>query len=248
MFYSSFITAGDEKMAQTFADFASQGVTEFILDLRYNGGGVVNSALLLSSYLAPASELGSLFNHKYWNTGIQSELQELVKVDNSYEPMLRDYLLSVTNNLNLSTLYVITSDHTASASELVINGLSPYMNVVTIGSDTHGKFVASITLTDESGQHPWAIQPIVYRSANANGNTDFWTGLPAQVDADDDYFHELGDPNENLLHTALQMASGQIARKRSIVYPGQPANLPTKPGKIPGLIDTRIQLPATIQP
>ena len=74
-------------------------------------------------------------------------------------------------------MFVLTTDHTASASELIINGLRPYMTVTTIGTTTYGKNVGSITITDDSGKIKWGLQPIVFKSFNTLGQSDYSTGF-----------------------------------------------------------------------
>ena len=98
--------------------------------------------------------------------------------------------------LDLSRLYVITTGNTASASELIINGLRPYMEVKTVGSKTHGKYTASTVFYDKDKNHDWALMPIIFKSANANGITDYGDGFQPFIFKYDDLFHVLGSEEE----------------------------------------------------
>jgi C-terminal processing protease CtpA/Prc len=176
--------------------FKAEGITELVLDLRYNGGGSVASAINLASMIAPSSAINQVFIKRIYNDKLQEELLN----DPDYgEEFLQDKLVSLAlgtsgdgvagtslPNLNLSRLYVIGLRNTASARELIINGLKPYMNVITVGGNTHGKYTASITLQHPDSQYSnWAIQPIVFKSANASNQSDYWNGFSADIQVTD---------------------------------------------------------------
>ncbi|MCK5781868.1 MAG: hypothetical protein KAH10_04725 [Flavobacteriales bacterium] len=201
LLYNSFIHKYDRELIYEFEKYKAEGVSELILDFRYNGGGSVASALNISSMIAPKSDIGKVFLKKEYNTVLQDYL---LNHPNYGEDFLEDKLTSEAygygeddditgmplTNLDLDRVYIIGLDGTASASELVINGLKPYMNVITLGDRTHGKYVASITIQDETYDN-WAIQPIVFKSANANGETDYWNGFTPALEASD--WPHLGD-------------------------------------------------------
>ncbi|KAA6341123.1 hypothetical protein EZS27_011063 [termite gut metagenome] len=183
--------------------FKSEEINECILDLRYNNGGLLTSAQLLCSILAPQSALGKSAGYLEFN--------------NKYRPQTEEITLNPNNlrggaNLNLTTLYVITGEATASASEMLINTLSPYMNVILIGTQTEGKNVGSTTFKDD--KYPWELQPIVCKIYNSKGESEYANGfLPAYVideneGANLDRFLELGDTSELLLNTALNLING----------------------------------------
>ena len=184
-------------------DFA--GVDEFILDLRYNNGGLISCAQLLATILAPSDALGRIFciekfNGKSW----------IQKKSNLY---YNSNLVKNGINLNLKTIYVLVTGMTASASELVINGLKPYANVILIGTKTEGKNVGSITIEDES-KYDWYMQPIVCKLYNAEDKSDYEDGMTVNYELDEarlqnmDSFLELGDTNELLLNAALSIIDG----------------------------------------
>ena len=193
----------DTKLLSWSKDFA--GVDEFILDLRYNNGGLISCAQLLATILAPSDALGSIFcieefNGKSW----------IQKKSNLY---YNSNLIKSGINLNLKTIYVLVTDMTASASELVINGLKPYANVILIGTKTEGKNVGSITIEDES-KYDWYMQPIVCKLYNAENKSDYEDGMTVNYELDEgsiqnmDSFLELGDTNELLLNAALSIIDG----------------------------------------
>jgi len=123
------------------------------------------------------------------------------------------------NSLNLTRLYVIGTSSTASASELTIIGLRPYIDVKTIGTTTVGKFQASATLYDGDNfgkeninpDHNYAIQPLIYTYANANGVVGPPTGIVPDFELAEDLTNlgELGDENEPLLSLALDQILGR---------------------------------------
>ncbi|MBQ0739309.1 peptidase S41, partial [Aquimarina celericrescens] len=126
------------------------------------------------------------------------------------------------NSLNLNKVYVLTTQSTASASELLIASLRPYIEVVQVGTATTGKYQGSVTLYDSPDfsraganiNHRYAMQPLILKSVNANGFTDYDDGLIPTIQAEEDFANlgELGNPNENLFAAALNDVSfGRMA-------------------------------------
>src|SRR5690554_1307915 len=138
--YTSFIEKYDSELIQTFLEFKEAGVNELVLDLRYNGGGSVTSAQLLASLIAPTSAGGDIFISEVWNNNI-TEYYQQEDIDTQIRIEHHDAAL------HLNRVYVLTTQGTASASEMVIYGLKPYMEVVQIGDVTYGKYYGSITIT-----------------------------------------------------------------------------------------------------
>src|SRR5690554_2500314 len=206
--YTSFISDYDEELNALFQDFKAQGVNEMVLDLRYNSGGSVSSAIKLGSMLAPATANKKTFIYERFNNTLR-QYNELLPFD------LKD-----ESNLNLSRLYVLTTENTASASEMIIYGLDPYLEIIQIGAETHGKYYASITISDnmepEKRTHNWAIQPIVLKSENATNSINYTKGLPADYKMDDNWYNaDLGDPEENFLAAAIEhITTGSISADR----------------------------------
>ncbi len=194
--YTSFIANYDSELAGVFREFKTQGVSELVLDLRYNGGGSVSTALMLAEMIAPSSAVGEVFIREKWNNKLSSYNEDLKLKTNA-------------QNLNLSRVFVLTTSATASASEMIIYGLKPHMEVIQIGETTHGKYYASVMLTDNNAdpskrQHNWAIQPIVLRSENKDNSINYQEGLPATFELQDNRYNaQLGEAEEHFLDIAL---------------------------------------------
>lgn len=193
----------DESLREAFRYFSSQQVNEFVLDLRYNNGGQMSCAELLCAMLAPASALGQPLGYLEFNTNFQ-ERETPFYLDES--------VIGSGVNLNLSRLYVLTSDETASASEMLINCLKPYMEVILIGGITEGKNVGSVTFTNP--ELMLAMHPIVCKIYNMQGESDYEQGFQPDVavDEDNDLSRSLpfGNPDELMLHTALGLIGSDI--------------------------------------
>jgi len=222
LMYNSFVADYDPELNAAFAKFKADGVTDLVLDLRYDGGGSVRTATDLSAMITGQFP-GEIFTKEQWNKDYQEYFEST-----DPERLLNKFNTKITNgeminSLNLSRLFVLTTDRTASASELVINGLKPYINVVQIGETTTGKFQASVTLYDSpdfgrlkaNSKHTYAIQPLVLKSANKNGVSDYVNGLDPDIQISEDITNlgVLGDPNEPFLKAALDAIKGN---KKSI--------------------------------
>lgn len=216
--YNSFIANYDEELNDAFAQLKNQGVTHLVLDLRYNGGGSVNSALSLASMITGQFN-GKVFMKEQWNEKYQNFFEQ-----NEPERLLNKFNTTISNgaainSLNLSKVYILTTGGTASASELIINGLEPYMDVVQVGETTTGKFQASVTLYDSEDfskdkinkNHTYAMQPLVFKSLNAVGKSDYFNGLDPDVEISENLSNLgiLGDPNEPLLRGAINHILGK---------------------------------------
>ncbi len=211
--YTSFISDFDDELKEVFANFKSEGITDLILDLRYNGGGAVSSAKLMAGMIGPTLKENDLFIRTAYNDILTDFLKEEYGADSDY---FIDNFESYENDLNLSRLYVLTTSGTASASEMVMYSLMPYMDVIQIGEQSHGKYYASITIEDEEGLN-WAIQPLIYRAENKNNSIDYSQGLiPDYKVMDKDYDHQLGDENEALTATALDLIWGTSMAQESL--------------------------------
>jgi C-terminal processing protease CtpA/Prc len=208
LMYTSFTLRYDAQLNDVFARFKADGITDLILDLRYNGGGAVETATDLASMITGQFN-GEIFYKEYWNADRQTEYAKDGLFDNHISNG------SPINSLNLGKVYILTSKRTASASELVINGLKPYINTIQVGDHTTGKFQASFLLYDApapqfsrnqaSLSHKYVMLPLVFKTANKVGNTDFVDGLSPNIVLKENYFNlgELGNPEEPLLAAAL---------------------------------------------
>ncbi|MDN3723746.1 S41 family peptidase [Aequorivita sp. SDUM287046] len=214
LMYNGFIKDYETQLNSAFAQFIAEGVTNLVLDLRYNGGGSVETATDLASMITGQFN-GQVFYKEFWNSDRQAENAS----DGLFDSSISNG--SAINSLNLSNVYILTTRRTASASELVINSLKPYINTVQVGDTTTGKFQASFLLYDApapafsrqeaNASHYYAMLPLVFKTANVAGNTDYVEGLFPQIALQEDYFNlgELGDENEPLLAAALFEIAGR---------------------------------------
>lgn len=223
--YNGFRSSYNDELNTAFETFKTEGINELVLDLRINGGGSVQTSAYLASMI-------------YENAGTQvfAELNFNDKHDNQNGAYNFDNTLDVfsaagtktgTQTINrLSTinrLYVLTSSSTASASEMIINGLKPFIEVITVGTTTYGKNVGSITLYDSpssdytnqasaNSSHLNAMQPIVFQIFNKNGESDYLQGFDPNLEIKEwQYWANIlpmGDENEIVLKTALDHIRG----------------------------------------
>jgi C-terminal processing protease CtpA/Prc len=207
--YTGFTSEYDSQLNAAFSQFQTDGITELVIDLRYNGGGSVRTASYLASMIT-GQFANQLFYSEQWNTDRQADYAE-----NGVFPSSFANGGEGINSLNLNRVYILATGRTASASELIINGLAPYINVMQVGDTTTGKFQASFLLYDApapgfrrseaNAGHTYAMLPLVFKTANAAGVTDFVDGLLPDIELAEDYSNlgTLGDVNEPLLAAAL---------------------------------------------
>ena len=223
-----YTSAYDLALNNVFEKFKNRGIDNLVLDLRYNSGGSVNSAIYLSSMIVKNMSTKSVFCKMEFNREYQSYLvkkygsdylldyfENKIEVYNKDNKLTGEYPL---HNLgNLQTLYVLTGKWTASASEMVINGLKPYMDVFIIGDITYGKNVASTTFYKEKdAKNKWGLQPIIAKYYNSQGKSDFTAGFIPNI-LDEDTWNmpkkALGEINEALLGTAIRHITGEPTSK-----------------------------------
>lgn len=200
----------DNELKQTFARFKSAGVTEFVLDLRYNGGGYISTCQLLSTMLGSRAVLGKTFSIQQYNPTLESNYVKKYGANHGVIPFATAADV-VSYNLDLGQLYVIGTQFTASASELVINSLRAYMPVKLVGTKTEGKNVGSYEITNESKFPGLKLQPITLKIFNSKKESDYRNGFTPDLlvdELDDNQLHitlgELGNyQQEPLLQRAL---------------------------------------------
>lgn len=218
LFYSSYIGKFNSSLDSVFTAFKTAGVSELILDLRYNLGGGEEAAINLCSHIAPAAvcQNKELIIQKKYNA-IQTEMAEEEGVDpNVY---FTDSLLN--DNLNLSRVFILTSDQTYSASEVTLVGLDPYMDVIRIGERTGGKYtgmqilpaiiyVGGVQMLDPIIGN-WALYPIVLEYKNKNGENPKG-GLAPDYNVNSFYLpmEPLGDEKDPLIAQALELITGSV--------------------------------------
>ena len=175
LMYNGFYGDYDAKLNEAFGVLKAAGVTDLVLDLRYNGGGSVLTATRLASMITGQFK-SEVFAKQQWNTKINSYF-ETNNPDRLFNYFTDKIESTSINSLNMTKVYILTASGTASASELVINGLKPHINVIQIGDVTLGKNVGSVTLYDSpdfgdenrNPNHRYAMQPIVLKIGNSEG-------------------------------------------------------------------------------
>jgi C-terminal processing protease CtpA/Prc len=208
----------DVKLNDVFGKFKSEGIDELVVDLRYNGGGYADFGSDMGSMVTGQFK-GEIYNQRVWNDAWQNywlknySQNVYVRFDGEISNG------QAINSLNLDRVYVIETDRSYSASESFLMGLEAYIDVVHIGTNTGGKFQGSMTIYDSEGffnkeninpNHKYAIQPLVYKLANANGFTDYIDGLIPDIFKEEEIFNlgQLGELNEPLLATAIEAIVG----------------------------------------
>ena len=157
-----------------------------VIDLRYNGGGYVELQNELANYLVPAAGNNSVMLKDKFNDNYSALFDTTINYQKK-------------GALDLNRIFFIITKNTASASELLINSLKPYMDVKLIGRASHGKPVGYFNI----GVGDWYIFPVSFRSVNKNGEGNYFNGLQPDATVDDGLDKPWGDVNENCLASAL---------------------------------------------
>jgi carboxyl-terminal processing protease len=208
--FNSFLGDTNEiknEFIRVFDKFNTRQVQDVVVDLRYNGGGYVSVQNLLANYLVPDAGNNEImlkeeFNDKYAAYDVTERFTK-------------------KGNLNLNRLFFIVSQNTASASELLINSLMPYMEVQLIGpSHTHGKPVGFYPIP----VFDWYIFPVSFRTVNKNGEGNYFNGLSLNYQIADGLDKDWGDAGEGCLRSVMNyISNGSFAR--FAVMPEQRARL-----------------------
>jgi carboxyl-terminal processing protease len=219
--------------SRIFGKFSASNVNDVIIDLRYNGGGYVSVQEKMADWLAPMSANGQVmmkqqFNDKYTQYNSEDRFSKL-------------------GNLNLNRVFFIVSSSTASASELLINNLKPYMDVFLVGpSKTYGKPVGFFPIPVGD----WYIFPVSFRTTNSKGEGNYFNGIPVNSQVADGLDKDWGDIQESSLHSAINyITSGTFrsqaagARNNGLIYNEQPevksGNIILDKASFKGTIDTK---------
>ena len=195
----TFIGPADGDLRAAFADFKAQGVTELIIDLRYNGGGLISVAALLGDLMGEGRG-GQPFGYITFRDSKAS-------MNESFAFNPRPESIAPTK------VAFIATEGTASASELVVNGMVPYLGtqMALVGTNTYGKPVGQIALDRE--QCDDRLRAIALKIENADHQGEYYSGLattvPVTCSATDDLSHQLGDPNEGMTRVALDFLAGR---------------------------------------
>lgn len=224
--YNGFYLGYESQLNNAFSQLKNQQITDLVLDLRYNSGGSIATATRLASMITGQFN-GQLFAKEQWNSKLQAYWNDVNPAQ-----LVNNFTNKISNgnpisSLNLTKIYILTSKSTASASELIINGLKPYINVIQIGDVTTGKNVGSITLYDSpsfkkynaSSKHKYAMQPIVFKTVNKAGFGDYQQGLQPNFLIIEDLGNlgVLGNQEEPLLSEAITqiLANGKQSEAKA---------------------------------
>lgn len=195
----TFIDTAKPDLRAAFAQFKAQGVTELIIDLRYNGGGLISIAELFGDLMGEGRG-GQIFDYITFRDSKASENESY-----AFQPQAQ--------SIAPTRIAFIGTEGTASASEMLINGMVPYLgtNMALIGANTYGKPVGQIALDRPACDD--RLRAVALKVENASHQGEYYTGLASTVPrtcrATDDLTHQLGDPDEAMVRTALDFLAGR---------------------------------------
>lgn len=196
--FRTFIRTAEPVLEDLFGDYADQGITDFVIDLRYNGGGLLSTASTLGNLLGGIAAQNQVFYELRFNAARSANNNELRR------------FARALNSVNPARVVFITSRGSASASELVINSLKPHVQLALVGDRTFGKPVGQSAFDLEACN--LRLRPVTFDIANSDGDAEYFAGLPVDglpvlCPAADDLDFQLGDPQEASLATALDYLS-----------------------------------------
>ncbi|MBC9928736.1 S41 family peptidase [Chitinophaga qingshengii] len=211
---------------QLFSKFASQGINNLIVDFRYNGGGAVATTQYLCNAIAPSAAVGQVMYTTLYNDKLMAHISD-VKLTTTTN------FATTTGKLKLDNVFFITSGSTASASELTLNSLKPYMPVQLVGSRTYGKPVGfidfNISVFDPSHKQVYLadLYAINFETKNAKGEGGYYTGIPVDAAASDFIDASWGDTqnDENLKKIVNYLTTGNYNTSARIAAPELNSNL-----------------------
>lgn len=204
----SFIASADPQLRAAFANFRAQGVTDVIIDFRYNGGGLVSTAELMGDLLGRDRAASDLFSQTKFRPSKSAEYDE----ERRFASPALDQSIAPTR------VAFIGSGSSASASELVINSMLPYLgtNMTLVGSNTYGKPVGQIGIDKAACDDRMRV--VAFATANADGQADYYSGLAPRISnscaAGDDLTMPLGDPREASVRAAIDFLAGRSCTTR----------------------------------
>lgn len=270
--YDSFtrMSNSQSELDAAFNKFASAGVTDLVVDLRYNGGGYVRTAEHLINLIAPSSLNGSVMYSELYNEQMRSGKAEILKnqllLDENGEPQKYQGRNATYFDLdyteegntfkfnkagaleNIENVCFIVGEGTASASELVINALKPYLNVTIIGEQTYGKPVGFFGIYIDE----YKVYFPNFKTINSQGEGEYFDGLSPDIKAYDDPTRDFGDPEEESLATALSYIENGELRPNFRMSKNRAAERISSQSEaikigedrtFKGMIEDRVQLP-----
>lgn len=235
LLYNRFTSASISELNQVFSYFKSEGVSDLILDLRYNSGGSVDAAEAMCNLITGQFE-GQVMFEDEWNSDRNPQFGKTTKFNNRMKAG------GTYSNLELDRVGILTQARTASASELVINALNPYIEVIQVGTATRGKYQGSILLYDspnfssqyKNPYHRYAMLPLVLKIKNSIGFTDFDDGLQPTEEVKEtveDIQDNLGSMDEKLVEVTLEYMDLVLAK------PAKPSTFNQVATALPSVFD-----------
>ncbi len=194
LLFMTFIDKSFEELEEAFTFFETRGVTNLIVDFRYNGGGRLDVAEYLANLMAGNSHAGKTF--------------VTLQANNKHTAENTTFLLKkVPHGLDIAQVVFISSPSTASASEYVMKGVGNYLESYTVGETSGGKPVGM----DQFDLIAYKFFPISFIGADNENTWDFFDGLPANKILSDDLLHPLGSPEEARLKAAIDYFEGDVS-------------------------------------
>jgi carboxyl-terminal processing protease len=194
--FNDHIATAEDPLVAAFSQFQQSGIDDLVLDLRYNGGGFLYLASEVATMIGGPSLPGQTFEQLRFNARHPEKTNDPDNTIPFYQDSTKGTALP---QLNLPRVFVLTGNGTCSASESIINGLSPFVRVITIGSATCGKPYGMVQ-TNNCGEAYFAIQ---FEGVNSQSQGGYVNGFAPACPASDDLDHQLGDTHERLLSTAI---------------------------------------------
>ncbi|MBN2766904.1 MAG: hypothetical protein JXR27_11070 [Paludibacteraceae bacterium] len=231
----------DLVLNEVFGHFKEQRINELVVDLRYNSGGMMSSAVHLGSMLVPDLSADKVYSYTEYNKNFTDYFSSAeYKEEYSDNPFIDNFVTNIAvqkipatdipvQNVGnqLSRIYFLTGRRTASASEMVINSLKPYITCVLVGDVTVGKNVGSTLVNDEDNKkNDWAFMPIILQYFNKDWKSDFTNGFVPDFSVSDTYNYSLGDLRESLLNKAVREITGNPSFAPSTTRPRPELNKP----------------------
>ncbi len=208
VFNQFFGTNSQTELTAAFTDFAAKGINELVVDLRYNHGGSTETQNLLANLIAPASATGKTMYTYVFNDSLTAGKFPLLKRkpgygNVSFAPAVNTVNYAKAGSVALSRVFFIVTGETASASELLINNLRPYMDVKLVGDTTYGKPVGFFPISVFN----YAIYPISFKTVNSVGSAEYYDGFAPDKVTADGVNRNWGDKDEPSLAAALRYIS-----------------------------------------
>ncbi|WP_051666731.1 S41 family peptidase [Pedobacter sp. R20-19] len=223
--FNSFTTNSVPLLDAAFSKFATDGITELVVDLRYNGGGSVATSEAFTNLIAPSAQNGKIMYTTYWTKTMQDKQATILQnqkfyqttsdgvkrlysmFDYDYKPIAaagNQEFFKKRGSLNgISRVYFLVTGGTASASELLINNLKPVMDVKLIGRKTYGKPVGFFSIRIDKND----LYIPQFQTKNQADFGDYFDGMIVDKDIADDLTKDFGDPSESLLAQALNYSA-----------------------------------------